>query len=461
VAGGRQAVAAARELAPQVVLLDLSGQDGQWLDLVRDLLDESPRSRIVALAPQAEPRLALEFLKTGASAFLILERLQQDLVPALAEVLANKIYLSPAFSDLVLKDYLEVLRESEAKFRTIFESATIGIAMLDLNGRLLNTSPALQEMLGYNRDEFHQMVFFRFAHPEDAAVSLGLFKELARGRRQSFQMDNRFLHKDGRLVWGRLTVSAVRGVNHSPFALAMMEDINERKLAEEEILVYQEKLHSLAAELALIEEQERRTLATDLHDHIGQSLALAQIKLGELRAATVDTPLAGVVSDIRQLVEHSIKSARSLTFELSPPILYDFGLEAAVEWFGEHLQEQYRLTVQVSKDGLPKPMSTETQVLLYKMFREVMLNAAKHAQANRVDVHLARQGDELHLTVSDDGQGFDPGFLEKHAPKHRSFGLFSVRERLRRIGGRLDIQSSKGQGATVTLVAPVWQERRP
>lgn len=448
-----------RELAPHVVIVDVSAPHLKGFDTIYQILDEYPRVKIIAVSTLADRRVALNMLKAGASAYLLKDCGPEELAQAIREVMAKKIYLSPAVSDIVLKDYVEVLRESEAKFRTVFESATIGIALMDMEGRLLETSPALQEMLGYHRDEFHNMVFFKFAHPDDAAQSLKLFRQLAGGKRNSYQMDNRYLHKDGRLVWGRLTVSVVQyPVGRSPFALAMVEDINERKQAEEEIRAYQERLRSLASEISLIEEQERRTLATDLHDHIGQVLALAQIKLGELRETAANTPSAGTVDEVRQLIEQTIKATRSLTFELSPPILYELGLEAAVEWFGEHLQDQYNLLVEVTKDRQPKPMGNETQVLLFKTVRELMINAAKHAQARLLRITIARKGENLLIQVADDGVGFDPTRIERQSGRSRSFGLFSVRERLRRIGGHLQVQSQIGRGTTVALQAPIWQE---
>lgn len=448
-----------RELSPHVVIVDVAAPELNDFDTIYQILDEYPRVKIIALSIHSDRRLALNMLKAGASAYLLKDCGFEELARAIREVRANKIYLSPGVADIVLKDYVEVLRESEARFRTIFESATIGIALIDMEGLLQETSPALQEMLGYNRDEFHNMVFFNFAHPDDAAQSLKLFRELAAGKRDSYQMDNRYLHKDGRLVWGRLTVSVVQyPVGRSPFAIAMVEDINERKQAEEEIRAYQERLRSLASEISLIEEQERRSLATDLHDHIGQVLALAQIKMGELRETAAATPMAGTVDEVRQLIEQTIKATRSLTFELSPPILYEFGFEAAVEWFGEHLQEQYNLQVEVTKDNQPKFMGNETQVLLYKTVRELMINVAKHAQARRLKVSIAREGENLLVEVADDGVGFDPVQIDLQSGRTRSFGLFSVRERLRRIGGCLEVKSEIGRGTKILLKAPIWQE---
>jgi PAS domain S-box-containing protein len=373
--------------------------------------------------------------------------------------MANKIYLSPGISDLVLKDYVEALRDSEARFRTVFDQAPFGIALTDLDGRLLEISPALQKMLGYSREELHNMILPKFSHPDDADSSLSLFRELAQGRRQGFEKDNRYLRKDGRLVWGRLTVSVVRSLlEQSQFAIVIVEDINERKRSEDEIRAYQEQLRALASEISLVEERERRRLATDLHDHIGQILALAQIKLGEIKEWAEGTPVSGSLDEIRHLVEQAIKSSRELTFELSPPILYDLGFEPAVEWFGDYLQEHHGLQVTVFSDDQYKPLGNETMVLLFQMVRELMLNVAKHAQARQLEVSIRRVGDDLLIDVTDDGVGIDHQQLTTSREKSKSFGLFSVRERIECIGGSLRIDSRPNRGTRVSLTVPVWQD---
>jgi PAS domain S-box-containing protein len=449
----------ARDLGPDLVLLDVTMAGLSGVDTTKEILATSPGVKVIALSVHSDRRLALNLLKAGASAYLLKDRVFEELLPALRLVMANKIYLSTGISDLVLKDYVEALRDTEARFRTVFEYAPFGIALTDLDGRLIETSPALGKMLGYSREELHHMILPKFSHPDDADSCLDLFRELARGHRQGFEKEYRYIRKDGRLVWGRLTVSVVRSLlEQSQFAIIIVEDINERKRSEGEIRAYQEQLRALASEISLVEERERRRLATDLHDHIGQTLALAQIKLGEIKEWAEGTPMSGSLDEIRLLVEQAIKSSRELTFELSPPILYDLGFESAVEWFGDYLQEHHGLQVIVNQDDHYKPMGNETMVLLFQMVRELMLNVAKHAQARQVEVSIRREGDNLVIDVTDDGAGFDSQQLATSREKPRSFGLFSIRERIECIGGSLHIDSRPDRGTKVTLTVPVWQD---
>ncbi len=456
---GQTTVRLARDLAPDLVMLDVALAGGNGVDTTKEILATSPEIKVIALSVHSDRRLVLNLLKAGASAYLLKDRVFEELVPALKQVMAHKIYLSPGIPDLVLKDYVEALRDSEARFRTVFEEAPFGIALTDLKGRLLEVGPALHKMLGYSREELHNMFLPKFSHPDDADSCQSLFRELAQGRRQGFEKENRYIRKDGRLFWGRLTVSVVRSLlEQSRFAIVIIEDINERKRAEQEIRTYQEQLRALATEISLVEERERRRLATDLHDHIGQTLALTQIKLGELKEWAAGSPQAGTVDDVRLLVEQAIKSSRELSFELSPPILYDLGFEAAVEWFGDYLQEHYGLKTVIKSDEHYKPMGNETMVLLFQMVRELMLNVAKHAQASQIEISIRREDGNLVIYVTDDGVGFDSQHLYNSREKPRSFGLFSVRERIECLGGSLLIDSRPERGSRVSLTVPVWQD---
>ena len=318
------------------------------------------------------------------------------------------------FSDIT------ALRETEQRFRKIFEEAAIGMSLGDLSGRLLDVNPAFLKMLGYHKDEVVQKDFKDFLHPDDAAPSAKLFKELAKGTRDSYSRENRYLHKDNRVVWGQVTVSLLRGVGSAPqFAIGMIADISDRKKAEGDIRTYQEQLQSLASELSLTEERERRRLGTDLHDHIGQALAVSKIKLGVLQKSITKEKHAKSLSEVRELIDQMIQDTRSLTFELSLPVLYELGFEAAVEWFARHLRSQHGLNVDVQKSMLPIPMDDEIKVLLFRSVRELMLNIVKHAQAHNARVTIRREGDDLSIAVEDDGVGIKDLRARVEAEKQR------------------------------------------
>ncbi len=237
-------------------------------------------------------------------------------------------------------------------------------------------------------------------------------------------------------------------------------DIIERKWSEQKLLRYQEELRSLATELALSEERERRRIAQALHDRIGQVLALINIKVGALLESAFSRDLRKALRDIRKLVSESIAQTRSLTFDLSPPILYELGFEAALEWLAERIQLQYGVEVEVEIFCCEKtmPLSLEWRVTLFTAIRELLVNVGKHAKSPTARVSLKREVGEIVVSVEDTGIGMDPASWI--SGKAEGFGLFSIRERLGFMGGRVELSSKKGQGTCVTLFVPVEKRKR-
>jgi len=209
----------------------------------------------------------------------------------------------------------------------------------------------------------------------------------------------------------------------------------------------------LATELLLAEERERRAIATELHDSIGQILAFSSIELGTIMKSSPAT--AKSLRHIRRQIDQAITSMRTLTFDLSPPVLYTFGLEAAVEGLAEQYSEEYGFQYNLVCGEDSRPMSSEIEILLYRSVRELLVNIAKHAKANTVKIALNRVDNMIKITVEDDGVGFDQGKAGDVSGELKGFGLFSIRERLSHFGGSFEIQSGLGRGTKIMLTAPL------
>lgn len=218
------------------------------------------------------------------------------------------------------------------------------------------------------------------------------------------------------------------------------------------IAEYQEQLRSLASELALTEQRERRRIAQALHDQVGHMLAGIKFKLGELRDARKDP----VVSDTLELIEQAIRSSRNLTYELSPPVLHELGLGAALEWLVHQLRANYGIAGDYIDDHQPKPLGEDMRVVLFQAVRELLMNVAKHSQASSARVEAAVDNGILVISVSDDGIGFDPRTLKKPGLSAGGYGLFSIRERLTHMGGQLQMDSAKGRGSRIEMRAPLF-----
>ncbi|MEI6807692.1 MAG: response regulator [bacterium] len=217
------------------------------------------------------------------------------------------------------------------------------------------------------------------------------------------------------------------------------------------------ELRSLSLKLTLAEARARRELAVALHDTVGQSLALGKIKLGALHALLAEKekePLK-VLREIREMFDEAVQQTRSLSFELSPPILYELGLGAAVEWVGEEFSKRHGFQVRCHGTDKERSIAEAMSVLFFQSARELLTNITKHAGATEVNISLLDRNGQLVLKIIDNGRGMEPNVFEGGIARNNSFGLFSIRERMKQIGGTFEILSEAGQGTTAILTAPL------
>ncbi len=238
----------------------------------------------------------------------------------------------------------------------------------------------------------------------------------------------------------------------------LREEVQARMRAEERILADQDQLRTLTGQLLDAEDKERREIATQLHDSVGQILAFLKMELGELQRSNLPEDVLQSIRRSREQVNEAITRTRSLTFEISPPELYTLGLESALEELAHRFSLERGLECHVHDSEQDKPLSEQIKTLLYRSVRELLINAAKHARPKSIDITISRTGGRIQVVVQDDGVGFDLSRLAEGSPhKAAGFGLFSIRERLTHMGGTVYIESDNGRGTRVTLVAPLCQ----
>jgi PAS domain S-box-containing protein len=330
--------------------------------------------------------------------------------------------------------------------------------LFDLETRKFTLCNAMcSKMLGFTPEEFLNLDIADIHRPEGLRLILEQVGKSEKGE-QGARYDIKFRRKDGTLLHTDLSPALVTLAGRQ-FILVVFKDITERKRAEERLVAYQENLRSLASELSLAEERERRRIASYLHDEIGQSLAAIRMKFGALKQAGSSAEIAGMVDEIQTLLEWTIRDTRSLTFELSPPILYELGLSAALEWLSERIGEEQGIRIEFADDAHSKPLEDDVRGLLFRAVDELLINIVKHANTRSGKVSILRDGDHVRIVVEDDGVGFDATTIESRTNRDRGFGLFSVRERLRYIGGHVEVESERGHGTRVTLIAPLSRDR--
>jgi PAS domain S-box-containing protein len=233
---------------------------------------------------------------------------------------------------------------------------------------------------------------------------------------------------------------------------ARTELVRSRALAERR----SEQLRALALQLTEAEQTERRRLARILHDHLQQLLVGAKFGVGAIKAKIRARALQETLRQLNETLDEAIKASRTLTADLSPPILYEKGLVAGLEWLVRQMQEKHRLKVTLRVDGFPDLDSEHLRTFLYEAVRELLFNTVKHAGADEAEIRLSRaDAESVRIVVQDNGEGFDPMLLEARQAQGGGFGLFSIRERLAYLGGSLEVESAPGQGSRFTLLAPI------
>jgi signal transduction histidine kinase len=233
-------------------------------------------------------------------------------------------------------------------------------------------------------------------------------------------------------------------------ALQISEDKN-RSLTE--------RIQHLMCELLLAEENQRHRIASELHESIVQMLVFAKFKMESIlqteRRGSVDRPL----QEIHNIFQKSIRDLRSLIFEVSPPLLDDHGLGAALETLATQMQKQHEIKFFFCDDKKEKLLSRNLKIFLYQAVRELLVNIVKHAKADNGYIAVTRKGMIVQITVKDDGIGFDSSHLSTELAERKCFGLLDIKARLICFQGSIDIESSLGRGTKISIAAPLQQEK--
>ncbi|NLG50104.1 MAG: PAS domain S-box protein [Chloroflexi bacterium] len=376
------------------------------------------------------------------------------------------------------EELLHRLQVERAELEGVLDALPVGVHIADMSGRVIHHNHAVEEIWGGvpNLTEMPEGEAPYKAWQCDTgervqATEWGLSRAIAYGevtRAEELAIET----CDGRRKTILNYARPIRDENGQPVgAVAVNVDITEQKEAErrlqelndtleQRVAERTEQLRAMAAELTQTEERERRTLAQNLHDHLQQLLAAARISVNIMQSRAEDELQAEGLNQVDALLGESISETRSLTAELSPTVLYDAGLAPGLQWLGERMQKQHGLKVTVDAEDLGNRAPEELRVVLFRAARELLFNVVKHAQVDQAEVRMRRvPGGEIELQVSDNGVGFDLAKLSR--PIEEGFGLFSIRERIESMGGRMEVESAPGQGTRVTLRLPLRLEEAP
>jgi len=349
------------------------------------------------------------------------------------------------------------LTEGGQNYYKIIELAREGIT-IHRDGIILYVNPRLLEMLGYTTaDDLLGRETTALVQIARREISRELEQTMLEETENLFSVEDVYQRQDGQPLPVEVSAIPIQ-YQGEPAVQIIARDISERKKVEAEIWEYQNMLKRLSSDLILAEEAQRRNLAIVLHDHLGQSLAMAKIKIAGILNKTEDQALQQQLKAIEKDISDAVKQTRSITYELSPPVLHELGLIVAIEWRLEKFSEEQGIRTSYEHNVDTIDLRTEQMVILFRSFDEVLKNIIKHAEADIVLVTVQATRYSFTIRIQDNGKGFDTAILKPQQLKVGSFGLFSIKERLEYLGGVLDIQSGTSGGTVVTLTVPVFLE---
>ena len=341
------------------------------------------------------------------------------------------------------------LARSEAKYRGLVENALVGVFNSTLEGRFIFINDAMARIFDFDTPEqmMAQGSLERWSDPKDRERMLVELQQ--HGRVTNFEAEtithtNRHIH----------VLFSARQLGNN--IVGMVIDITERKQTEQKILEYQQRLKALASQLTIVEETERRRIAADLHDHVGQSLALVRLQIASVRKLLFDPGQTDTLDEISGTLQQTVQETRDLIYDLSPPQLHEIGLSAAIlEWLEEHVEKRYKIKSECISSGPEKQLDKNLGAILFRNTRELVTNVIKHSHAKQVKVRVLQDDNHVKIFVKDDGIGFDAGAVSPSLKGESSFGLFSITERMADMGGSLEIVSEPGQGTEAIMHVPL------
>ncbi|MDT7043717.1 PAS domain S-box protein [Candidatus Nitronereus thalassa] len=432
------------------------------------LHDHGVKSGISCIIPGMRER-PFGVLGVHSTRSLVFSDDEVNFLQTISTILANAIQRNQAE---------QTIQASRKKYESLIEHLpdVVYSALSDQTATTTFISQRVKEWTGLDPSAFYDNPenWSSTIHPDDRERTLQTFRS-AIANRAEFICEYRILHEDSKRI-RHVKDHGMPIINEKNELIrydGIMRDITEQKEVEQELKRLttnleadveertlevrrsHENLRRLAAELTVTEHRERRRLATELHDYLAQLLVVSRIKLGQATTLKPSPEVVELLKSSDQMLDESLMYTRSLIAELSPQVLYQFGLPKAVRWLGEQMKK-YGLTVEIHDTVESVDFDDDVAILLYQTVRELLINVAKHAEIKHATVSLSKgPGDHLNITVEDHGKGFKLNTIDNL----KKFGLLSIRERLEALQGCFDLDSQPGKGTRATLIVPLHKNQ--
>ncbi len=342
------------------------------------------------------------------------------------------------------------LKESHDRYESIFNGTVDGIVYADWDGNILSVNSAAEKLLGIPREKFIGNNAIKLAKNNLSGVSLD---KMMRFIDNALKGDD---IKDYQIKTSRTYFEFNTSLEKRKQGITVLiRDVTERNKAREDIVLHQRNLQSLSNELAMAEEKARRRLAITLHDKLGQSLVLANFKSSELNKIVKNTEHKKMLKEISSFLEDAINESRNITYELSPPVLYEMGLIPAINWKLDEIEKTNNIKTSLINRSKSYDIGKRNEIILYRSINELLQNVIKHSEAKSLNVSFRLLTRNYRIIIADNGIGFDLETMTDKALSMKKFGLFSIMERIKYIGGRVEIDTKPRKGTKITIDIPI------
>ena len=351
-------------------------------------------------------------------------------------------------------EYAEVaLRESEQKYSTLVEDALVGVYIIK-DGIIEFANDKFAAIYGYEKEELIGMQSLNLVHPEDRGLIKEMRAKRLSGEKVPSEYEIRGLKKNGDTIWVMRSLSLIN-YKDGPAISGIVSDMTKRRKAEEALRESGKELRILSNQLLSAEEKERKRIARELHDGIGQALSAIKFSVeNSLRQLSNEADHRELESleAVIPLTQKTIEEVRRIVKDLRPSILDDLGILATINWFCRDFQNVYagiriKPEIDIQEGDIPSLLKT----VIYRILQEALNNVAKHSRADLVQLKLEKSGDRINLKIQDNGLGFDLAKTISLKPSLRGFGLASMRERAELSGAAFEIVSSAGKGTVIRV----------
>jgi len=345
----------------------------------------------------------------------------------------------------------EALRESDEKYKALIESSLMGI-FIHQDGRYVYVNNRFAEIHGYIPEELLGKNHFLLTHPNQRKTIKKRTLKRLKGEYVPKKYEVRRLRKDRENIWCETMTTRIQYEGRAAI-MGSIIDISKRKKAEEKLKISGQRLRDLSAYLQSSREQERTSIAREVHDDLGQALTALKMDLFwlEKRLSKDQKPLIEKAKLMEKLLDMAIESIERIITALRPGILDDLGLAEAIEWQAGDFQSRTRVKCRVNLDLSDTVFEKEHSTAIFRIVQEALTNVARHANATMVSINLKEKAGELMLVVKDN----EKGIPKKEISHPKSFGLMGIRERAHVLGGKAKIKATRNKGTTVTVIIPV------